>query len=274
MNNSEKNHPRIQAAIDATLEKMRAREDAFANRNKAERTPEQIEKERAYWERVWASKPTTKIKVSQLPTQTVVPYELARRKLAQVAQRRASEHGQPLRIPVAQVAIWREALKWIIYDKSCKIDLSRDLHLFGDTGRGKTFLALCLIETANYFAATAHHDDRHLFEWRFTELNTLYEDCVQQKSFDPMLAKQSGNWVFDELCNEPLKLKIYSNEYRFFERILTKREMGQMPKRAIYISNPTPNDLRKFYQSSRFESRWSKVVGKEIIFKGIDHRAL
>lgn len=270
---SDKPHPRVEAHISRTLQKMREREEEFANRNKVERTPEMIEKERAYWDRVFST-PTTqpRITLPKLPTKSPIPYELARKKLAAVATERAAAAGRRFSLSGDEPAIWRETLKWIIFDRSSKIPLTQDLFLFGGTGAGKTFLAQCLMEVANHFAPTAHFSERDRFEWRFVELNTLYEDCLHQKSFDPMTPKFGGNWVFDELINEPRTIRIYANESRFFEKILTKREQGQSPKRAIYISNAVPADLLSYYASDRFDSRWKARIGKSIFFKAPDKR--
>lgn len=264
---------KVKQRIDALLEQMRDREDEYLNRHKHIRSEEDIAKERAYWERVWSA-PTTqpKIKLPTLPTKSQIPYELARKKLASVAKEKAALAGRKFTLTPDEAAMWQQALKWIIFDRTCKIDLSRDLYLFGGTGAGKTFLAQCLIETINHFAPTAHFSERDRFQWGFVELNTLYEDCVSNKSFDPITSKLSGNWVFDELINEPRTIKIYSNEYRFFERILTKREAGQAPKRAIYISNAIEPDLLAYYNSSRFTSRWKARVATKWVFKTPDKR--
>lgn len=270
---SEKTHPRVEQHISDVLAKMREREEQYKNRHKHIRTEEDIKKEREYWDRVWASKPTNPvIRLPKLPQKSHIPYELARVKLAQVAKQRAAASGRQFNLKGEEPAIWRETLKWIIFDRTSKIPLTQDLFLFGGTGAGKTFLAQCLMEVANHFAPTAHFSERDQFKWGFIELNTLYEDCLHQKSFDPMTPKFGGNWIFDELINEPRSIKIYSNESRFFEKILTKREQGQSPKRAIYISNAVPSDLSAYYASDRFDSRWKARIGKSIFFNSNDKR--
>lgn len=265
-------HPSVMQAAER-LELMRKKEADYLNRHKHQPTAQDIEKLQDYMNKVHAPSKPKKIKSVYSKYYKTLDYQMVRRKLSRIATKNARRSRKRFQINSdLEKWIWQQSLKWLTYQDDCDWSLDKDLMLFGLTGVGKSFLCKCLVELAEELQTIAHPMDKWLFDWGFTELNDLYEECVRLKSFAPIQSKTTNNWVFDELGNEKLSIKIYSNETRFFERIITKREAGHHPKRAIYISNYDLNGLLTYYNSTRFESRFKRLIEDEVRFEGHDKR--
>jgi hypothetical protein len=167
---------------------------------------------------------------------------------------------------------WELALRWFIYDDDSDIDVTKDILFFGDTGRSKTFLAKCLMELGKRIGERVKPSERWYYDWNYNDLVDLWEQCDEANTKSYCVPKTVGNWIFDELGNEPKELNLFGNRHRFFERILTVREKGSTPKRAIYISNLSKNEILKYYNSNRFRSRFLSSLGGAVLFGGVDKR--
>ncbi len=266
-------HPSVLEAAQG-LEIMRQNEADYLNRHKHQQTAEETKRLHEYMDKVHAPSTAPKtLKSVYSKHYKTLDYQMLRRRLFRIAAKNARKAGKKFQInSELEKWIWQQSLKWLTYQGDCEWSLNKDLVLFGLTGVGKSFLCKCLVELAGELQQVVHPLDKWLFDWGFVELNNLYEECVRLKSFTPIQSKTTNNWVFDELGNEKLSIKIYANETRFFERIITKREAGHHPKRAIYISNYDLNGLLNYYNSSRFESRFKRLIEDVVRLSGDDKR--
>lgn len=220
----------------------------------------------------------------------LIDYDWARKRLGRIAKEKAFEK-KGIRFTLdtkAEAMQWQLMLRWFIFDDKSVLDVEKSVYIHGLTGRGKTFVFECLQELGkqiiNMGACPAN--EAHFYEWDYVDLNVLHEKCsgLSKESDKPSLAPSKklkfGNWCMDELCNEDRVLKVYTKEYRFFERILTERERCKSSsKRAIFIGNNTVRDMHCYYANdvnydyesdeSRFSSRWRGMVGdNELLWVG------
>lgn len=237
-------------------------------------TPAQGQKTAKYWEYVF-SEQSGRDDIKRWTPGCQVDYKSAKTKLVEIANKKLSKGRTPKKLTFAsseEAKAWEDALRWFIYDAASYYDPKYDLLIYGNTGRGKTFLVECLIELGKHIAAHVGRLDKKFFIWNFADMLDLYEECVEAESVSKSHRTHKGNWVFDELGKEDRILQIYKVRYNFFERILTLREREKRVQRGIYISNLTDEGIKEHYRSSRFDSRWRGLVRGGILLEGLDRR--
>jgi DNA replication protein DnaC len=241
------------------------------------RTQKEIDQEKKYWQFVFEEEtaPIANRRAARAP-KTRVDYLSAKRKLAEIATQKlenSSRRPKPFQLKTeAERNAWEAALKWFLFDESGPLDPAYDLLIFGNTGRGKTFLVECLLELSKFIAPAVARQDEKFFRWNFVDVAELYGESYKLKSLDNVSKTFSKNWVFDEVGKEPRDLKIYGDNFQFFEKIITQREKSNLPMRGIYISNLKEEDILKHYNSSRIESRWHGMVGNSLMLGGENKR--
>ena len=219
-----------------------------------------------------------------------VDYNLARAELASIAKEFAELRGKKFILHTEEERMqWQLILRWFIFDEDSVWDVEKSAYIYGLTGRGKTFAFNCLQELGKRIikSGLVPEVDFHFYEWDFVDLRTLHKKCSglekegDKPSFSPAKKLKYKNWCIDELCNESLILKVYAQEYRFFEQILTDREFCKTSaKRALFIGNNNVPDMHKYYandvnydyntEESRFSSRWKGMVGyNNMVWSGL-----
>lgn len=267
-------------AFPFSLAEMQAKHRLFTEkRTNADlvRSPEEVANENKYWEFVFEAEPQ-KLIIQRLEwaPKTKIDYESAKRKLVEIAiQKLKNRSRRPTAFQLkteAEKNAWEAALKWFIFDETGPFDPVYDLLIFGNTGRGKTFLVECLLELSKFIAPAVARADEKFFRWNSLDMSELYGDCYKAKSLDGAAKTYSKNWVFDEVGKEPRDLKIYGENFQFFENIITHREKSRFPMRGIFISNLKEEDIFKHYSSTRFASRWNGMIKNSMMLGGEDKR--
>jgi len=197
----------------------------------------------------------------------VMPYEMAKRIVWKMGNEILSQHGREWKIADEQKQVVENMVKYFINDPSCKYDLNRGIYIFGDVGRGKTFLLDLMKAFADAVPITAKR-------FRKAHCADIADRVLWAKdSTSSHLADyQSGGWLFDDLGNEPGAIKTYGNEYQVMERVLVQR-YGKFTSGFCLThitSNDTPDELEKKY-GTRLADR-AKEMFNFVFLKGDSNR--
>jgi len=135
-------------------------------------------------------------------------------------------------------------VKYFINDPSGKYDTTKGLYIFGDVGRGKTFLFTVMKHFADAATITCK-------QFRVAHCGDIADKVLWAKdtTTSHLAEYQSGAWLFDDLGNEPGAIKTYGNEVQVMERLLIQRYAKFVNGFCLthITSNDTPDELMKKY---------------------------
>ena len=159
-------------------------------------------------------------------------------------------------------------LKYFICDPSCEFDLRRGIYIWGNVGRGKTYLMRALrilIETIR-------------FDFRKFEIQSCRDivfDVTDQKSVQNMRKYFSGKYCFDDFGYEDTQVKLWGNELNVMEEIMVNRYDAFVRHGLIthVTTNIPPHQIVTHYESTRLESRIEEMFNI-VELKGDDKRKM
>lgn len=135
-------------------------------------------------------------------------------------------------------------IRYFICDPAGEYDLSKGLYLFGDVGRGKTFL----MRVMQVFCQAVPIEKR---KFKTANCADIVDELLFLKDNAGLMDKYVNNdtWLFDDMGNEPGAVKSYGNEILPMERILIQRYVKFVNGFCIthVTSNDTPEELEAKY---------------------------
>lgn len=194
-------------------------------------------------------------------------YDAAKLIVWKIGNTLLSQFGKTWDVDEKQSKVIENLVRYFINDPTGKYDPLKGIYLFGDVGRGKTFLfnVIDIFLNASRFTPMqfktgncAEISDRVLWAKDETEgvINTYCANC----------------WLFDDLGNEPSAIKSYGNEFQVMEKILMRRHQRFMKEHFLThaTSNDTPDELEKKY-GTRLADR-AKEMFNFVALPGINQR--
>lgn len=157
-------------------------------------------------------------------------------------------------------------LKYFICDPSGDLDLRKGIYLWGNVGRGKTYLMRALrimIETIRF--------DFRKFE--ITSCRDIVFDVTDSKVVDNMRKYFSGKYCFDDFGYEDTRVKLWGNELNIMEEIMVNRYDAFVRHGLIthITTNLPPDKIIEHYGSKRLDSRFDEMFNV-VMLKGEDKR--
>lgn len=146
----------------------------------------------------------------------------------------------------SQKKIVEDLVKYFINDPSGRHELTKGIYMFGDVGRGKTFL----FKVMQIFCQASNNQSRI---FKFANCADISDRALWAKDGmnDVIASYCSEAWFFDDLGNEPSAIKSFGNEIQVMERILMQRYPKFVNGNCIthITSNDTPEDFKNKYGS-------------------------
>jgi DNA replication protein DnaC len=236
------------------LQKMRDRQAQWEKRHEIQKTPEQIEKEVEYWNRVYSTEAKRNTAPSaRAMTPEKITYDEARKKIGRLLQERADEitriEGREFRwqFDENEKRILQNMTRYFINDPACEWSLTKGLFLYGVPGTGKTEIMRIFCRFA------AENDLKKKFE--FSSLSEIHAKAKADKENDPISSNVQFDRVFDEFgrntgpvirFGDPLDI----NETLIEQRYERSRRYGQI---THLIANGTPNDMQELFSPMIFD---------------------
>lgn len=232
-----------QLAGGLSLDELRRRQSGAIAKDRV-KSPEEIEAEFKYWERVFAEKPISKgIPFVCRNTAQEMEYEEARRKFWGIMQMRAAHIATLENNPAFEWVITpefgeilRNLVKYFINDFTSKYPLTKGLFVFGENGTGKT-------ETMQAFAAFT---DRFELSKRFVfgSMSEVYYKARADKDFDPVTLNEQHDRCFDEFGRNVGPVIRFGDALDINEAIIEARynrfrRYGQI---THFVANMAPNE--------------------------------
>jgi predicted ATPase len=252
--------------------------------NKHERTQEDIDRERAYWQHVNDSarkekpkqlnefmhnlqrtdrKPPSKRKqVCDYDTGKLLFHRIAmtltpKKTYMEVQKGKGKQPVKTFKTFVYNehnLAILPNLVKWFIADPSCEYDLDKGIGLLGGVGIGKTHLFDIFREMVKSF-----NDPRHYF--RTDDCTKIHHDLRMGYNFSAPKRKidtfYAGNAFFDELGKDELRVEIKKGyEVSPMEEIIFDRHRRwKLTGEPIthFASNLDPDQLKMRYKDRAFD---------------------
>lgn len=226
-----------------TLEDLRR---VFTDRDRAkvQKTPEQSERERAYWERVYSSRPVIARRTRRVvELRAEMPYEQARKEVVAMLEVRQSElailRSEPdfkIQFTPEQGRTIEALIRWLINDSNSALPLHQGVWLWGQPGTFKTELMLILEKLSSGLQK----------EFVFTDFSIQYAENEKNVQF---------NRCFDEFLKRTDTVKSYGNAFSPVEYIIENRynrfmRYGQF---TIIISNFSPAQAADMLSPQAFD---------------------
>ncbi len=244
-----------------SLEEMRRRQNGGISVTPAPRTPEQIQAEADYWQRVFTEPERSAALMVARRTVQEMDYETARKKVWALLQLRAAHIEQIENAPFSwqfdeeMKAHVRNMTRYFINDPDCEWPLTKGLFLFGMPGTGKT-------ELMQVFARFCE-ENMLSKQFNYCNLSETYTRAKSDKDFDPITPNVQFDRAFDEFgrhvgpvlrFGEPLDI----NEAIIEQRYERQRRYGQL---THFIANVTPNDVENAFSPMIFDRVRSMCTG-------------
>lgn len=217
---------------------------AFQDRHKKPTTPEQVEAERKYWERVFSDDASSpKARTPQVRQE--MDYDMARRKVWGLFEQRADEIAILENNPNFQ---WDFSggkgekigglIRYFINDPKSPYHLSKGLYVYGHFGTTKTETMRIMEQFCKKEGLTK--------QFVFCSMSKIYVDTKSSKEHDPITPNVQNNRCFDEfgLYIGPVTRfgeTIDPTEAILEQRYIRWRNYGQL---SFFISNATPEKIK------------------------------
>lgn len=250
-----------QLAGGLSLDDLRRRQSGGLPVTPAERTPEQIQAEADYWQRVFSEPERRPALMVARSTVREMDYETARKKVWALLQLRAAHIEQIENAPFAwdfndeEKQHLRNLTRYFINDPACEWPLTKGLFLYGMPGTGKT-------EMMQVFARFCE-ENMLSKQFSYTNMSEVYTRAKSDKDFDPVTPNVQFDRAFDEFgrhvgpvvrFGEPLDI----NEAIIEQRYERQRRYGQL---THFIANVTPNDVENAFTPMIFDRIRSMCTG-------------
>ena len=174
----------------------------------------------------------------------VMGYETARQIIWKVGNAILAQSGNAWQVDEQQASIIESLIRYFINDPSGRFELSKGICLFGDVGRGKTFL----FKVIQVFCNASKIENR---QFKFANCADISDRVLWAKEnmAEVIAGYCDGAWFFDDLGNEPSAVKSYGNEIQVMERILMQRYPKFVNGFCIthVTTNDTPDELETKY---------------------------
>lgn len=172
-------------------------------------------------------------------------YADARRIVWAICQEKSAIIGREFQVDEANRGVIQNMIKYFTLDPECEWDLRKGLFLFGDVGRGKTYL----MSVMQVFAAAARIEYRQ-FNWA-TCIDIVDEVLAQGEVAMQKYFRTEKDICFDDLGQEPAQVQRYGNALGVMERILTKRYSSFVNGKCIthVTTNLVPAEIVTTYGS-------------------------
>lgn len=187
-------------------------------------------------------------------------YETARKIVWAICTDKARVLQKDFIVDAANRAVIQNLIRYFINDPACEWNLNKGLFIFGDVGRGKTFL----FQVMQVFAAAARLEHRN-FGFQICsdivdEVLTVGESAMARHF------RGQRDVCFDDLGQEPAVIKRYGNDLSVMERILTKRYSAYVAGKCIthITSNLTPDEVLERY-GSRVSDRLREMMNYVVL---------
>lgn len=185
----------------------------------------------------------------QLPQ--IMDYEIAKRIVWKIGNAVLAERGRKWEIEDEQKEVIESLVRYFINDPEGRLDVNRGIYLWGNVGRGKTFL----FEVMKAFADAVPITPKR---FRIATCTEIADKLLWNKgeTGDQMANYHHGSWMFDDLGNEPGAVKSYGNEVQVMERLLVARYQRFTDGLCIthVTSNDKPDEIEGKY-GTRFYDR-------------------
>jgi len=236
-----------------SLDQLRSKQDGDRSDQRRPKTPEEIEREWAYWEKVMNPTPTPNAGPRPRIFTQEMEYELAKRELWKIFQERAyhisinEDRDFRWQFTESDGANIRNMLKWFINDPSGALPINRGLYIYGARGTGKTEV----IDALRIFAA----NNKLQKQFISSRMSDIYQAAKADKDFDPVTVNVQFDRIFDEFARFTGPVKRFGDDLDINEAIMEQREAryksyGQL---TILISNGSKEQVEPVLSSMLFD---------------------
>lgn len=211
-----------------TLDELREKQSALLTERRyvAPTTPEQQEALRKYWEGVMREPVTnTVLNVTRSTAPEKISYDEARRKVWKLICERAESLGHPFRFTDEQGAVIGKLIRYFINDRTCGLDLTKGLFVYGVPGCGKTEIMRIL--------ATFTKESELAKAFVFSDMSEIYAGAIADKNSDPITPNIQFDRCFDEIGLKVGEVNLWGNNIDINESIIyarynRNRKFGQL----------------------------------------------
>lgn len=159
-----------------------------------------------------------------------------------------------------------ELIRYFIADPECKYDLQKGLYLWGDVGRGKTFLLRILKAFCDELEFKAR-------QFRIYNAIDLESEILQTESFRILSNFKKGVWCFDDAGQERPGVAIFGNSFSVFGEIIATRYNEYIKVGTVtHLTSNVPPQLILDRFGHRLQSRCNEMFNF-IKLEGKDKRA-
>lgn len=206
-----------------SLEELRRKQNDFKQRS--EPKPTVISKE--YENKLYGKKNDTldeivdkvcgavRRKQRKVP-QSRVDYEAARYIVWKAIETSLRDKGENFKVDGNTREVLPELTRYFIGDPACKYDLRKGLYLWGNVGRGKTFLVRIL----KTFVDAIDFKQR---QFRIENAINIESQILQTESFKPLAEFSKDVWCFDDAGQERPNAAIFGNHFSTFGELIAMR---------------------------------------------------
>lgn len=190
--------------------------------------PEITEKEKEYWQDL-------KEKEDKLPTldqiigkavssverrnfktpKSNLNYDQGKKVAWEIMKTILEQKGEELKIDHDNKEVIQEIIKYFL-GIECKYDLKKGIYLFGNVGRGKTFLLRVMLSMVN----AINFDFR---KFKIVSVKEIMFEISKQSSIAPLEKYLKKVYCFDDFGFEDSNFKLYGNEMPIMEYVVSMR---------------------------------------------------
>lgn len=243
---------------------------AFQDRHKKPTTPEQVEAERKYWERVFAEKPVYR-KPQEEAYKKEMSYDQAREIVKTIFQLRGDEIAELENNPGFR---WDfsggkgekigNLIRYFINDPQCPYPLAKGLYIFGPVGTTKTETMLIMERFCQQEGLKK--------AFVYCQISKIYTDAKSDANYNPVAPNVQNNRCFDEFGKYIGPVVRYGETIDPTETILEQRynrwrTYGQL---TFLVSNATPDEIKP--QLSHMASDRLRQMVTPVLFSGESKR--
>jgi len=162
--------------------------------------------------------------------------------------------------------VYQNLLKYFLCDPSSEYDLKKGIYLFGDVGRGKSFLMKAIQMVMRVIKFEARQFTRESCRDIVFRVGETKEINVLRTFFD-------GPYCFDDFGYEDKTAKVWGQDHSIMEEILVQRydKMVNYGLMTHITSNLPPEKVKDVYGSARLSSRFYEMFNF-MHLEGIDKR--
>lgn len=242
-------------------------------------TPEQLEKNKAYFQSVLAQRPQGSLKTTRVVREQQMPLEEAKRKIWAIIQEEMIKKNETYTFNLNPNLkyVLLNLTKYFIWDISCAYDLNKGVWMTGAVGCGKTFLMNCfsrftlendlptafIMKATSEIASEVEREGVDVLQL-YKQGNPSFDDLGEEADIIPKFKKDRKNVMREILFNLYSKFEksgktciVTSNIFPCTREVLQKMKWGSCPVTDRY--------------GERVQNRCLKMFNR-ILLKGRSHR--